>query len=162
MKDELEKIIEGAIYGDTDLVQSALKKGVFPDTEYRGWTALRWAIQENHYDIVEILIKSGADIENRDQQERFSILDTAVGECRIEIVKLLLKNGVDINGETANGSVLHTAVAYDMIDLVELLSNNGADLSTKDSDGFNPVEFAIKYSDKKTIKKLKETLHNKK
>jgi ankyrin repeat protein len=168
MEEELDKIIEGAVYGDVNLIEEALKEGIDPDFKYRGHSALQWAVQESHKDAISMLLEGGADIENRDDDNGFSILDTAVGECsnleefelKIEVVKLLIKKGVNINGETANGSVLHTACAYGLIEVVKLLLDNHIKANIKDSDSKLAIEYA-KINEHKEIIKLIKTYHNK-
>lgn len=161
----MEKIIEGAIFGDIALVKEELKKGANPDSQYRGYTSLQWAVQEGHLNIVEVLIEHGADIENRDEENGFSILDSAVGECagkehfqlenQMKIVQLLINKGVDVNGETANCSVLHTAAAYGLKEVVELLLNHGAKTDIKDSDDKLAFDFALEYGYKEIAELIK-------
>ena len=154
----LENIIQAAIYGDAELLKSELEAGTDPDTRYEDWTALWWAIQEGQIEIVKLLLDAGADIEDRDRQNGHSILDKAVGDQQLEIVKLLLDRGIDVNGLTTNGSSLHLAVAYDLHEIIRLLLNHGADLKTRDSEGLTALEFALKHSDKKTIRMLENHL----
>lgn len=149
-EEKLENIIEGAIYGNLHITKEALESGVNPDIEYRGYTSLRWAVQEGHFDVVKLLLDYGANYENLETENGFSILDTAVSECsntenietQMKIIQLLIDKGVDINGKTANGSVLHTACTYGMKEVVELLLRNGMKTNIKDSDS----KFAFDYS----------------
>lgn len=142
MKEKLDKIIHGSFYGDFKMVISALKKGANVDTRYRGWTALRWAIQENHIDIVKLLIDSGADIEDVDDIG-FTILNTAIGTKNLEIVKILVEKGVDINKITERGVSIITAFAWGSIDIIKYLIEKGADISIADKDGKIPIDYAI-------------------
>ena len=151
IKQDLENIIQAAIYGDLELLQTELEAGIDPDTRYEGMTALWWAIQEGHTEIIISLLDAGADIEDRDSIDNFSILDKAVGEQKLDIVQMLIERGVDVNGPTDNGSALHLAVAYDLYEIAQLLLANGADLNIQDSDGLTALAFAQKHSDKKTI-----------
>ena len=150
-----------------DLIEEALKEGVNPDFKYRGYTALQWAVQESHLEAISILLENGADIENLNDDDGFSILDSAVGECsnsekfdlKIEVVKLLIEKGVNINGKTANGSVLHTACAYGLTEVVKLLLANNIKTDIRDSDSKLAIHYATEY-EHNDIVKLIETHHN--
>jgi ankyrin repeat protein len=164
-EEKLENIIEGAIYGDLEMTKEAIINGINPETEYRGFTSLRWAVQEGHFEVARLLIEYGADLENREKENGFSIFDTAVGECsntanletQINIVQLLIDKGVDINGKTANGSVLHTACAYGMKEVVELLLRNGISINIKDSDSRFAIDYAAEYGHNEIVELIKTT-----
>lgn len=165
---KLKKIIEGAFYGDLNLIEEALSEGVNPDFKYQGCSALQWAVQEGRKEPISLLLKNGADIENRDDENGYSIFDTAVGECsnleefesKFEIVRLLINEGVDINGETGNGSVLHTACAYGITKVVKLLLDNNIKTDMKDPDSKLAIEYAEEYGHKEIVELIKK--HNKK
>src|SRR5205823_7789306 len=61
-----------------------------------GQTALMWAAAEGHTEIVEELIKAGADFRAR-LDSGFTPLLFAVREGRIGVVRALLKAGADVN-----------------------------------------------------------------
>jgi ankyrin repeat protein len=62
----------------------------------RGQTALMWAAAEGHADVVEELIKAGADFRTR-LTSGFTPLLFAVREGRLDVVRVLLKAGADVN-----------------------------------------------------------------
>lgn len=165
--EKLDSIIEGALYGDINLIKNSLSNGVNPNFKYRGYSALQWAVQEGQIEAISLLIENGADIETRDDQYGCSILDTAVGECsnsdksklKLEVVKLLIEKGADINGKTDNGSVLHTACAYGLIEVVKLLLTYGIKTDLKDPESKLAIEYA-KENGHNEIVKLIKTHHN--
>jgi ankyrin repeat protein len=66
----------------------------------RGQTALMWAAAEGHAEVVEELIKAGADFRLR-LASGFTPLLFAVREGRLSVVRVLLKAGADVNETVA-------------------------------------------------------------
>ena len=59
------------------------------------WTPLLWACYQSHLDIVDALISSGADVNNRGQYHASGLL-WAAGRGDLDIVQLLLDNGCKV------------------------------------------------------------------
>ncbi|XP_057334338.1 transient receptor potential channel pyrexia-like [Microplitis mediator] len=85
------------------------------------------AIREGHEEMVELLLKHGAD-PNVDNYRDISPLVHAAEKGNSNIIKLLLAYGADINLVPVNGSVtksaLHCAVVRENLDVVQLLLDN--------------------------------------
>ncbi|XP_057334336.1 putative ankyrin repeat protein RF_0381 [Microplitis mediator] len=85
------------------------------------------AIREGHEEMVELLLKHGAD-PNVDNYRDISPLVHAAEKGNSNIIKLLLAYGADINLVPVNGSVtksaLHCAVVRENLDVVKLLLDN--------------------------------------
>ena len=62
-----DQLIETAQQGDLDLARNALQAGADVDATYRNVTALWWACQEGHFEIVKLLVSRGADVNVRDE-----------------------------------------------------------------------------------------------
>ncbi|CAG0903022.1 unnamed protein product [Cyprideis torosa] len=62
-KVEEDKLREASCYGDLEAVQSLVRNGVNVNSTnaVNKWTALHWAANRGHYEIVKLLISSGAD-----------------------------------------------------------------------------------------------------
>ena len=60
------------------------------------WSALFYAIHQNHADVVQVLIDAGADIEAKDERG-CSPLHEACGSGELEIVKVLVKAGSGVS-----------------------------------------------------------------
>ncbi|KAJ9664983.1 hypothetical protein H2201_004847 [Coniosporium apollinis] len=97
-----------------------------------GTTPLHLAVQSGHREMVQLLLKEGADLRGRDYMER-TALDIAVQWRNEALTRLLVEEGADImaydrRGETA----LHKAASEGSAAVVELLLEMGADVRAKD------------------------------
>ena len=86
-----------AYFGHTETVRYLVS---FPevDVNHAGddWTSLHWAGQQNHPDVVEVLIDAGANIDTIDE-EGFSPLLRASKDASLDTVKMLVKAGADVS-----------------------------------------------------------------
>jgi ankyrin repeat protein len=84
--------------GSLASVTALLERGATVDAkdDRRGQTALMWASAEGHADVVEALIKAGADFRLR-LSSGFSPLLFAIREGQSGVVRALLKAGADVN-----------------------------------------------------------------
>ena len=97
-------------------------------------TPLGFAIQENNLEVVNFLIKQGADV-NLDgfygDPKFYSLerkpISLATLQGNKEITELLIKNGADINA----GKALNIAAREGNKEIAELLIKNGADIDAK-------------------------------
>jgi ankyrin repeat protein len=102
-----------------------------------------------YYDIVKLLLKHGADINNyeRDMLLIFSIIHE--NGPIIKIIKLLLANGADPNIAYKNGSYpLHFAAQNGYYEVVKLLLQYGAKVNEPGYKGITPILFAFVYTDR--------------
>jgi ankyrin repeat protein len=91
-------LMTAARVGKLGPVKALLSRGATvhsKDTRH-GQTALMWAAAEGHADVVEELIKAGADFRLRLDSGLTPLL-FAVREGRIDVVRVLLKAGADVN-----------------------------------------------------------------
>lgn len=102
---------------------------------YGGDTALIFAASGCHKEILEILIKFGADVNCK--CHNMTPLIAAIGPKKEnkEIVEILIKSGADVNlgADIApweeNYTALYYAFRYDFIEIAEILIKNGIDLN---------------------------------
>ena len=96
---------------------------------------IHWAIYQDRWNMVELLLDHGADIERRDRDRGATPLDYAIVYARPEIIKLLVSRGANLEGRLqlavkgASGGFeafgeLPTREQYEGI--VELLAGLGA------------------------------------
>ena len=106
------------------------------------------------FDLVMLLIDSGADIFDFDE-EGVSVFDMAVTYDNIEVVKYLISQGVNVNTTQRRSrfTPLMAAVCYGRVEMVEFLIEQGANTEAIDAKGISVIDFARKMN-KKTILKL--------
>lgn len=103
---------------------------------YNQKTPLHLAIEKKSMPVIDMLLKSGARIDDVDKEGK-SALHHAVDTKDGSIVKLLLDKGANIGiTENLHGqSVLHFAVKNGSVEIAQLLLDYGADVNSKDKEG---------------------------
>ncbi|HXO42854.1 MAG TPA: PQQ-binding-like beta-propeller repeat protein [Thermoanaerobaculia bacterium] len=98
-----EELWAAARQGDAAKVAALLAGGVDPNAAFReGGTALIFAAQRGHEQVVRVLLEHGADVQTTETVNRTSALHFAIGHP--EVVKLLVAGGADVNArELQNG-----------------------------------------------------------
>jgi ankyrin repeat protein len=94
-------------------------------------------------DLVELLLKHGADPNARDAQGGTPLYYAARDGC-VEVVRiLLLRQGADLNARDAEGNTpLHRAAANCRYTLAQLLIQHGADPNAKNNQDKTPLDLA--------------------
>lgn len=118
--------------------------------DFRGRSALFYAVDAKQFEAIEILDKAGIDwkIVERDG---INILHCALSENNVELVKLILDHGIDVNQATTDGKTpLYLAQSVNNGEIEKLLLAKGAKLHAIYTDYRNirygyaapyPVEF---------------------
>lgn len=112
-------------------------------------------------DLVLLLIESGADIFDFDEQG-VSVLDMAITYNSIEIVEYLIEHGVDINKTQRRSGFtpLMAAACYGRTEIVKILIQNGVVQDAVDLKGFSALDFARKMNKKSVLHLLKYDENN--
>lgn len=98
--------------------------------DHRGATLLHYAAYLGHYEIVEALLKAGADIDGNEKQKLPTPLGQAIIAGDFKIFSFLLDKGANINISDDNDiSPLMTAAIAGKLEIVKLLIEKGADIS---------------------------------
>ena len=110
--------------------------------------------EKNFYEIIELLIANGADINI--ESEFGTPLIRAVTDEQNDIVKLLIDNGADINKmDEFEGTPLHIASKNGNKELVELFISKGANIDVElDLFRSTPLHYAASYGQKEIVKLL--------
>ena len=137
----MRRWFEAARTGDLASLGAILDEHV--DTNARNayeWTALHEAAAYGRAEVVDFLIRAGADVEVVDTEGVTPLHCAARGHANV--VSMLLRAGADIDARDARGTrPLHWAVANsytEMTEVVELLVRSGADVSARDAQGRTP------------------------
>ncbi len=85
--------------GDIYKVRILIEQGMNPDTRVGGTSVLMEAAHEGHYEIVQLLLEHGADIDAKDVEYGRNSLSWALRGGHVKTVRLLLENGADTNTE---------------------------------------------------------------
>ncbi|KAK4248393.1 kinase-like domain-containing protein [Corynascus novoguineensis] len=133
--------------------------------DYFGRTPLSYAAAQGHQDIVKLLLKSGANIEEKDRHDHTPLTNAAI-ECHPDVVKLLLDNGAYIEAQDRAllsrrkiGMVEHhfhmpSNGGHEVV--VNLLLDHHTRIQAKDRYDHTPLEHATIKRHKAVVKLLHE------
>ena len=115
-----------------------LEKGAAYNGKYGGNTSLGMAAYRNAPNVVNALLKKGADPNIKNSHKR-TPLHQAADEGHTKITEMLLKAGADIHALNELGKTpLHTAVAARHTAVVKVLLNAGSEVNRQDTDWGDP------------------------
>lgn len=138
-------VFEAAALGKSPLVRDLL--AITPDllhaVSHDGWTLLHLAAFFGHADLVEELLKRGADLNavSRNQMAN-QPLHSAVAGQRLAVTERLLRAGANPNASALGVTPLHLAAHAGHGPLVELLLAFGADTKLRDANGHTAAALA--------------------
>ncbi|CAC5368801.1 unnamed protein product [Mytilus coruscus] len=138
-KSDLHK---AAVDGDVERVATLLKgDDVQIDLEDdRGNTPLYMAVQNNHFQVVQMLIQHGACV-NPNKCVPLNIVRN------FEIAKLLIDSGSSVTAiDDLGNAPLHEATQFGNDRITELFLNNGADINQTNNNGQNALHLSCKNS----------------
>ena len=108
-------------------------------------TPLQIASAEGHYEMVQELIKAGANVHDQDPVLNMTCLGCASASGHLSIVKLLLKHKCDVNqGNLDNSTPLILAASYGHSEIVSELLKNEADVRMTRTNRRGPLHVACK------------------
>ncbi len=109
-----------------------------------GWTALHLAAHFRHLPIIELLLRSGADVNARSENSHANtaLHAAAAGNADRALVQRLIEAGVEVDAKQGGGYTgLHEAASIGRADLVALLEA-GASAESRTDEGRTPAERA--------------------
>lgn len=121
-QDREERFFDAARRGELAVIQELLEEGVAVDAKTRyGATALSFAAEKGHVDVVRALLAAGADPNVKDSfygstPANWTLMKMRSSEAHREVLELLLDEGI----EDGSG-VLQMAVSFGDVELVEKL-----------------------------------------
>ena len=161
-------IHDAAQSGDIEAVKGFLAAGMDVNAidENRGMTALVYAVDKGHKEIVEILISEGADVNvmvsNDEGVDGFTSLFFAARSGHTEVAELLIANGAEVNVKLINdeGKVsctpLFFAARSGHTEVAELLIANGSEINAKDENILTPLDYATLEKQNETVDLLRK------
>ncbi len=140
--------------GDEQLVILLLSHAADLDKKHEnGTTALLWAVQNGHPEVVEYLLEHGADFRITDAQGMTALHRAAYGclvsssfdiERQSKAVELMIRGGADPDARDTKGMTpLHHAVQREYEKLADLLMAKGADPNPANDNGNTPLDTAL-------------------
>jgi len=126
-------IYEAVGNGYTEIAEYLIKHGASIKARGERWSDLpiHIAAKFGHIDCVELLLKSGVDVNEKGLANRTPLHWSAFSGY-LEIVKLLVSKGADINArDTRNGTPIYFAAIRNHIPVVEFFLNQGVDINIK-------------------------------
>lgn len=106
------------------------------------YTALHFAVYQDHYDIAAKLLEAGANIKHHDNHLR-TLLHWAATMGKPDMVELLISRGANVNAKDDLGRApLHWASQCGRHDVISLLIDNKAKINETDKSGERPMLIA--------------------
>lgn len=141
-----------ARHGDTQGLVSCIEQGAnINEKDGDGIPAVIYAARARHYDVVQLLLSSGADF-NLGDKHGATLAFICAQEGDSHILKLLLDHGwkvvySDDEAQYHHGwTCLHEASERGHVEVIKLLLQNGAKVETKDEAGETALHTAVQSS----------------
>ena len=130
-----------------DAIKLFIENGIDPDMVIDKYetTLLMWAAKNGHNELVEVLIKAGADINKKDKIGESALITACFWE-QPKIAKIIINAGGNVNITNNYGTTpLITAVKYKVNDEIIRLLLNASDIniSAQDNSGYSALRFAV-------------------
>ena len=108
-----------------------------------GYTALLLAAAQDKKELVELLLKHKANIDDVRTTNKMTVLQAAAGKGSKELLQLLLDHGARIDEtDEGGGTALHYASSQGNLEGIKFLIAQGANLYAKSLDGSNALHQA--------------------
>jgi len=126
------------------------------EQDAKGYTRLAMAAFNNSRELVENLLKGGANIRAKNKDDMGALM-WAAQKGYLEIVKILIAAGADVRAKTnVHNTALTLATINGYDEIVKLLVEAGSDVNAADVDGNVVLMAAVQKCDASTVKLLLE------
>lgn len=97
-RDSRTLLLNAAIYNNIDLLQFALENGANINHQDKlGFTALHFAVQEQHVESITYLLLHKIEIDTQDKYGNSALWRAVLNDVSIEIIAILINNGANPN-----------------------------------------------------------------
>ncbi len=146
--DDAHPLLQAAIDGDFDKIKELHASGVNLNIRYiQGQTALHFAAEHGHQEIVDYLCGQGIDINAQDSSGRTALYMAAEGE-HLGIISILHGYNAELEaGDSYNRTALHMAISGNKELSIKCLLELGAKPSAKDKSGETALHYAVNTED---------------
>lgn len=147
-------------------VNCLISLGANPNFNNYDGNPLGLAVKKKNKDIVEILLKNGADVDLISVQDSTTPLFKCALYGNSDIAKILINNGANIDyvNRVTNDSVLIACSKSDNLNVAEILLEKGANPNFEDMNGYTALDWAVFNKDIKLAEiliKYNSSLYNK-
>ncbi|KFB49171.1 hypothetical protein ZHAS_00017329 [Anopheles sinensis] len=152
--------LRAARAGDLSKLIEYLETGQVTDINTcnaNGLNALHLAAKDGHYDIVNELLKRGANVDNATKKGNTALHIASLAGQK-EIIQLLLQYNASVNVQSQNGfTPLYMAAQENHDECVNYLLAKGANPALATEDGFTPLAVAMQQGHDKVVAVLLES-----
>ena len=144
-------VVQTWLAGDGRVDATCVNRGV------SGCTLLLIAAEHGHKELVELLLKRGAEADARDSGGGTALM-VAAAKGHERVAEMLLRHGAGISlQDREGGNALMSAAAKGHERVVEMLIQHGAEINLQDSDGHTALMFATRYGHPAVVLRLLRT-----
>ena len=102
----------------------------------QNYTALMVACLKGNVHAINVLVKTGSDINTADIDGNTCLMHAVRGHCSKEVLQAIIDHGVDVNATNKeNHTALMSACQYDDVDAITVLLGSGADPNIANDNG---------------------------
>jgi palmitoyltransferase ZDHHC13/17 len=146
MVDSLQSLINAVQLGNSQLVVESINAGISANTkDIEDCSLLHWAAINNRIEVLDVLLKNGANVNIIGGLNREIALQWAVrrGDSG-KVVSILVTNKSDLTIKSIQGyDSLFLAVISGHVHIAFLLLHSGADPNTRDLQGNSPLHYLL-------------------
>lgn len=129
---------------DYTTVRKGISLGADLNVRWRGMTPLYNACRSGWGDVVELMIKKGADVDDESYGETPLLKVAGKKVNDVNLAKILIKYDADVNAKDAQGNTpLYHAILNKNSAMIKLLLDNGADMYIKNKRGDTAARYIL-------------------
>jgi len=135
---------DGEIFSDNAAIELLLAHGAnIDESDAHGYTPLYYSyFYLNSLDAAALLIKCGADVNIKNNENGYTVLHEAAGNGDLEAVRLFVLHGADIHVQDSEGETpLHKAALHRNQEVVHYLTQQGASIHVQSDRNETPQDF---------------------